>query len=121
MPKLEISSLNQKAVLYTLSRYDADGDVVLSNPVELSVRKELGSPLAINPIGATIEFDVALWVDQEITLGSVVWLGALADLPGVPTNLKEVVDYREMPDIKGRNFERIILLNAWNNTLPTVS
>jgi hypothetical protein len=84
MPALEKSSLEQKAVLWAFDSYGDDGE-----------------PVAI---------DASAQVDREIVAGGIMWLGEKDDLPSPVTDRFRVIGYSEIPDIKGREFYREVLL-----------
>jgi hypothetical protein len=63
-------------------------------------------------------------VDEDIDLGSLFWLGALADLPpgtswaDEENPLMEVATANKTPDLKGRVFRRTVGLTFWKGALP---
>ena len=119
MPSPETSHLNQKALLWAASGFDDYGaSTVGSVPTEIDVRWEWGKKEGINNQGDPIAWEATVVVDQEIAIGSVMWKGKRADYSTTETKMT-VVDYREVPDIKGRRFRRIVHLARLSNTLPT--
>jgi hypothetical protein len=117
---VEKLALKQKAVLWAFSTYDANGDPVVSAAEELSVRWEQRKTESIDAQGAPIALNAKADVDQDVTAGSIMWLGELRDLPTSPTDLHEVVDFNKIPDIKGREFKRTATLRKWKGTLPSI-
>lgn len=120
MPEIEVSSLHQKAVLWAYYDTDGNGEPRVSEPVEIDCRWEHVVSQMLSPQGEPIAVDGEVFVDRVIAVGSVLWKGALADLPATPTALKEVLAYVEVPDIKGRNYERSVLTRRFRESLPTV-
>ncbi len=109
MPGLEKSGLKQKAVLWAFSSYDDNGlPTVTSTGVEIKVRWEKGRHEATDSNSKPIAADGRLKVDREIAIGSELWMGELEDVPETLTNVHTVIDYQEVPDVKGRRFTRFI-------------
>lgn len=121
MPHFTVKHLKQRAVYYAFSHSGGDGDPIVSAGVEINCRREYKIPLTIEGEASTLTYDTMYWVASAVIVGSIIWFGAIADLPATPTDLKEVVFYGEIPGVKARRFERIILLNKWNDSLPTIS
>lgn len=118
MPVPELNGRHQKAVLWELAGPDVHNEPTVYNPEEISVRWEETRRESRDALGNTIIIDAAVMVAQEIPVGSIMWLGALADLPVTPTNLKQVVGYDDTPDIKNRVSQRNVMLMKFNDTLP---
>ena len=121
MGSISSSSLHQKAILWTANGYDDDGEHKVSAAVEVDVRWEEGRQETIDPQGNTIAIDAIVYINQEVAIGGVMWLGELADVPDTPTNLKEVVSYTQIPDIKNRNTLYAVSLMKLSNELPTIA
>ena len=120
MPDQEKSHLNQKAVLWVANGFSEDGKVKVNAAVEVNVRWEEISGEAGGQ-GNTITFDSRAAVDREAAVNDIMWLGNLRDVAASPTNLRKVVSYSKIPDVKGRSFRRTVLLNKFSNELPTVN
>lgn len=119
MGHMESDFRKQKAVLWAVSTTPTGfGRYKLSAAVELDVRWSERKHETTNVQGTTIIADVAVVVNQAVTVGSVMWKGLKKDLPTSPTNLYEVVAYNEVPDIKGRGFRRTVSLQRWGDELP---
>lgn len=115
----------QKAVLWSVSSTPTDyGRYKLNAAVQLDVRWEERKHETTNPQGTTILADAMLSVGQAVTVGSIMWKGRKSELPdpvtGV-TDLYEVVSYNEIPDLKGRGYERTVSLQKWSNELPELA
>lgn len=121
MPAIEVDELNQDAVLWPKASYDDYGERTIASTTgtAIKVRWEQGRSESKDAQGNTIAFDSEIAVDREIAIGSILWLGKLADLPSPPTNLREVVDYLEIPDIKNRHKRRIVRVMKLSNELPS--
>lgn len=122
MPSHTIRNRKQDAVLFTKSGYDAFGKPTVSDtPTKLKVRWEDRNEEVTDPQGNTIGTEATVVVDRAITIGSVLWKGSYDDLPddlSTLTDLKEVVTYSETPDVKGRNFRRVVRVVRYKNALP---
>jgi hypothetical protein len=120
MPAPELNGRHQKAVLWEKVGLDNYGNPTLdASPVEIVVRWEEGRSESIDDNGNPIGVDAQVIVAQEIPVGSIMWRGALANLPNPPTGLKQVISYNETPDIKGRVTFRKVSLVRYSETLPT--
>lgn len=127
MPSLEVSSLKQKAVLWSYAGTDRNGEPKVNVPIELSVRWEKGLSREITPNINPVAVVATVWVDRVVELGSMMRKGPMSDITGTgddvvnpPDAICEVVDYMETPDIKGRKYERVILLRSYADHLPAV-
>lgn len=118
MPPIETAGRHQKAVLWRADGFDAYGNVLLLDAHEIDVRWEEGRKEAVSPDGSPVAIDAYVVVDREVPIGSVLWLGALADLPSPPTNLKRVEFYLDVPDIKGRISHKTLALMKYSDDLP---
>lgn len=121
MPQ-ETDFLDQKAVLWLKSTYDAAGEQVVSEPIEISVRWEADRREILGPNETPIASTAVVMVDRNIPEGSIMWQGELTSLPDELTEgIHEVVAYSEVPDLKGRNFQRTVILAKYKGELPTVT
>ena len=120
MPALEASSLHQKAILWERTGWDANGEPVVSAPVEIACRWERVQREMLSEQDTTIAVDREVWVDQEIPVGSMLWEGELIDLPSPATDVLQVIAATKIPDIKGRDFERTVMVRRYKESLPTV-
>lgn len=126
MPAPETAYLTQAAVLWPIEGYDAYGKPKVSDEaVELEVRWETRRTQARDALGNPIMLDAMAIVDRVIAVGSIMALGELEDWGLVGTGnasetgeLMEVVNYMEVPDIKGRFSYREVGLKRWRDTLP---
>lgn len=121
MPALETDCREQFAVYEEATGKDDYNQQTRAAAVELKVRWELTRSQIIDAAGNTIAIDAFVVVDRVIVEGSTMWLGRLADYPDDPANLKEVVVYKEVPDIKGRNTRRTVLLRKYSDERMTAT
>lgn len=121
MPSPESANLVQRAVLWSFSNVDDYGNVVVNSPVEIRVRWEGATGQQLIPLTAS-EMDVAttVYVDRYIPLRSLLWFGRLRDVPSPVTELGEVKNYNDTPDIKGRSVLKTVSIIRYGNSLPIV-
>lgn len=120
----ELSDRFQKAVYWAKGGIDDYGEPTISAGVELDVRWERETNEVLDPNGETINTDVVMFVDQELTQGSIVWYGSEDDLPDdvtTTTDLYQVIAYEEIPDVKNRVASKVAYLKRFNDTLPAIS
>lgn len=118
---METSHLKQKAVLWAATGVDSYSEVKVSAAVEVPVRWETGQKEAIDPQGSTIALESTVYVDRVVAVGSILWLGKLVDVPGTPTNLRQVVIFKAVPDVKGRKFRYSVGVIKYSNELPALA
>ncbi len=123
MPSLEVSSLHQKAVLWTAAGLDDERVVTINAAIEISVRVERKRKESSNAQANPIATVLMVWVDREIAIGSIMWIGTLEawNTLSPKANLKQVIAYEEIPDIKGRESERIVTLQKFGDSLPALA
>lgn len=118
----ETKYLTEKAVLWVRTTFDEAGEPVVAEPIEIDVRWEADRREIIGPNDTPIAVTAVVMVDRNIPEGSMMWLGELADLPAeVTEGIQEVVAYSEVPDVKGREFQRTVMLAKYKGQLPTVT
>jgi hypothetical protein len=136
VPALEANFRSQVAVLWAWNgSYDAYGQPVPSSPpVEIAVRWNTMPTRreVLDSKGNTVALDATVVVNQVIAVGSLMWLGALAQWYGIGTGsagvsvegqqgagneLMVVKTYTEVPDIKGRqSFKTVGLMRFRGST-----
>lgn len=121
MPTPEDSHRNQKAVLWEVSGVDDYGRRTVSAAEEVMVRWESSTPQPSNPRSNAVHADAIAVVGQAIAVDSIMWLGALDDVADPPVDLMVVVDYSEVPDVKGRKIRRVVQLRRYSDSLPTIA
>ncbi len=118
---LETTELNQTAVLWPANGVDNYGEYKVDDPVQINVRWEEGQREALDSNGNPIGVDALVVVDQVIAVGSIMWEGLLEDVASPPVNLKQVVNFTAIPDLKGHEVRRTVLLIRYSNELPTLN
>lgn len=121
MPALETVALKQKAVLWSKNGDNTYGETKINAKIEIDSRWETTRQDTRNPERATTGFESIVYVDREIAIDSILWLGSIDDLPTTPTNLRQVKDYDEIPDIKSRNVQRFVTVVKFSNELPELA
>ena len=121
MPNPETDSLTQKAVWWEVTGKDRFNNPTLSAAVEINTRWEIGNKETIDPSNTTVAIDSTVILDRDVSVGDILRLGAEVDLPTPIDDLREVVDFRKVPDVKGRNFRRKALLIKHSGTLPNLT
>lgn len=121
---MEVACRFQKAVLWPARSYDAYGQVLRGGPEELEVRWVRGAFEETDPQGNTIAFEGTVVVDQEVPVGSLLWLGDVGDWYGTgsegdDTEVLQVVRRRTTPDLKARATRRTLGLMRWSDTLAS--
>lgn len=107
MPALEISDMMQKAVVWDASGYDEFGNPVVGNIREIRCRWENKKEDMLARDGTPLVVDAVVFVAVALTIGSNMWLGALADWAGTGSagyddDVMEVVSVKDIPDLKSR-------------------
>jgi hypothetical protein len=120
MPTVERVGLTQRAVMWAPSGVDNYGNTRVSSPVEILCGWPQVKTKPGNAQSDAVSRTEQLAVDRDIAIGSILWLGSLADLPDTPESLREVVSVTKTPDIKGRQFRYTVGLAAFSNSLPAV-
>ncbi len=123
MPALEQMDLNQVAVRWERTGTDPYGrPVVSSTGVQLAVRWNDKLGQMRDRDGNLVAYDAMVITDRALAIGDMMWLGALASLPGsgLPTgNLMEVTQYNMFKSLDGRNTRHESYVKRYTDTLPT--
>jgi len=117
---IETSDLHQRAVLWRFDGYDNHGQLIVSSSEEICVRWVENNREVVSKDGTTIVSTVQAIVDEDIPLGSILWLGELVDLPDSSTDLMEVISKATVPDLTIRETFREVSLIRYQDTLPTI-
>lgn len=121
MPNPESTHRKQKAVLRAASGFDDYGEAKVTAAVEIDVRWENRRDEVLDANGNTIGVDATVVVNQDIAIGSIMWLGLLKNFSAPFTNLMEVVTFNKVPDIKGRKFRRVVNLIRYSDQIPATA
>lgn len=124
MPAQEVSRLHQLAVLWEASTsdpFDLHGEPQVGAAAEINTRWERAQIQSVDVDGTPIAISDTIFVEQDIEVGSIVRLGAIADLPDpVEDGLVQVLQFEKAPDIKGRKYTRALQVRKWRDALPTI-
>jgi len=121
MPQMEISDLHQRAVYQAANGFNNYGEPKVDAAVEICVRWETRRKEITDSDGNTIALESNAIVDREIKVGSTLWLGELTDYPSPPTDLRRVMTYTEIPDVKNRIARRTVGMIKLSDTLPDLN
>lgn len=121
MPTPERVDRGQYAVLWEANGYDRDGQVKVKSPRQIDVGWESGRREAIDDNAEPIASSATVDVNEEIPVHSLMRLGKLANLPDDLNKLHQVIDYNEVPDVKGDELQRTVTLTRWKKPLPTIA
>lgn len=124
MPSIEADELDQVAVLWEYESQTRKGETKVSSPVEVDVRWITGSRQVTNSQGRPISVDAQAVVDRDMTVGSILWLGSLADYhrdPADEQRLMEVASFRNVPDLKNREDRKSVGLTFYKGVAPEVA
>lgn len=121
MPDPETSDLLQKATYWSATgNIDKNGKpTVTATEIQINVRWLLTKDEIIDSFGTVVGFDELAIVDRVIPIHSILWLGKLEDLPSPLVDLREVIDFKEIPDALNRVFKRTVKMIRFGNRLPT--
>jgi hypothetical protein len=119
VPPIERSHRRQKAVLWApLPGVDNYGERRVTAPREILVRWTDTLASAGGTQGGSAPHDATVIVGEEIPVGSIMWLGALADWSPAAGGLMQVVRYGKTPDVKNRFVARQVALRRYSDKLP---
>lgn len=121
MTSLESSSRYQDAVLWTFSGRDEMGEPILSEPEEICVRWQTKRTEMKDAMGNKVVVDALVHVNQEILIGSQMWLGELSYWLGTGSaghddEVMTVVVFHKAGDVKGRCYRRVVGLRKFKDT-----
>lgn len=119
----ETTGRDQKVVYWPAadSYTDSGRRKVSSSYSELDVRWEEKKRQTTNANGEVISLDAMAVVNQDITPGSIFWVGETDDLPDPVTDvtdLYEVVFFNKVPSLKSNVYRRTVDLRKYGDVLP---
>lgn len=130
MPPPERAYLKQRAVLWRMTGYNAQGlPTLATQSEEIKCRFDERRTEKLGPKGVPIAVDGMMVVEVDIAVGSQVWLGSHDDLAASVTGTGEgpelipesgvmdVVTFTKTPDLRGRHHSRVIGLKRNSDTL----
>lgn len=119
MPDLESIDRPRKAVLWPATGVDGFGQPTVGAPVELDVMWNGVTREVRDPNGNSVTIDATVHVDRAVAKGSIMWLGALTDVPTPVVDAMQVWTYNGTEDLKGRLTTHWVLLMRFKGQLPT--
>lgn len=88
---------------------DAHGKDVYAEPIEIKVRWEDRQERDISPLtGEEVMVRSTIYVDRDMTLGGVLWLGLLVDAPNTPPEHNKIKVVRSIPNKRALKFVRTV-------------
>jgi hypothetical protein len=128
MPPLETKDRKQDAVLLPAllvngyPRANRKGEILLGAPTAIKVRWCWEKKESMNAKGEPVTIEAHAVVDRLVVVGSIMWLGKLANYVGTggdAVEFMQVVDYQQATDIKNRDTRRLVQLMRYRGVLPT--
>lgn len=124
MPQ-ETAFLRQKAVLWTASGFDENGQpTVGATPTQVCCRWNRVRRQARDPKGNPITITAEVVVKQDVEPGSIMYEGSLEQYQAETSGqapLLEVVTFNHTPDLKNRAKYRQLSLMAYRGSLPSTT
>lgn len=100
----------QWAVYWAPIGLDKNNKYIYDEPVEIRCRWDERTERDFNTIGEEVNVKATVYVDREVALGGVLWLGLLVDSPSTPPEHNKIKIYRITPNRKASEFLRIARL-----------
>lgn len=137
MPDISVALAWQVGVLWVAKGPDRNGQVAVSaSPFEVNWRLNKNRAEVIGPDGNVLRVEMSALIGgrldgtplipQRVNVGSVMWLGRIANLPsggdyfGQLEELLQVKGYVETPDVKARYSTRTVGLMRLRDSYPTM-
>ncbi len=111
----------QDAVVWKFAGSDNEGQVTVSSPIGMKVRIEEITRETLDSKGNTVTTFMSINVSSDVPVGSLVWLGKKSALPTTVTGILQVIDRDNIPDIKGRNFDRWVGVQRFGDRQPVIA
>jgi hypothetical protein len=127
MPPIELEARYEKAVLWEPPSSDIKQDDYgasrITPPAEVRVQWVTDKRRIQDVFGTTVNVDAMAVVAQEVKVGSLMWLGELADWTGTGSGgqddeVMKVVSSSTQRDIKGRVTRRTVALQKFGDDVP---
>jgi len=100
----------QKAVYWAPTGRDQENRYLYDDPVEIKCRWDERYERDFNMYGEEIDIRSTVYVDREVALGGVLWLGLLVDAPDTPPEHQKIKVIREHPNMRATEKLRIARL-----------
>ena len=123
MPPLERQNLHDRAILWTKTGDDYQGEPIISDPVEIACRWEDRKSQSMNAENTLIGLDATVHVRQDVAVDSLMMKGTLSDITGTGFDdpnpeIMQVKTVQKMTDLKGRVTKRQLGLQRFRGKLP---
>ncbi len=100
-------NLRQVATYWATGAPDGFGGLSLSAPVPIKCRWEDRTELIRSPNSGEITTTARVYVDQDVDIEGYLFLGSsVVTDPTTVAGAREIRDFKRLPDIRGRIFER---------------
>lgn len=122
MPPQEHAFLFDKAVIWELAGVDSENEPTILTPYEISVRWDDSTGKILDATGQLVNFDAQVMAAEDYPLGSIFWLGLLADLPDPVTgiDLYRSIFREATRDIRNVDTSYLYSLKRFHQTLPDI-
>ncbi len=104
----------QKAVYWSPGSINRFGRASMNDPVEIDCRWEASRVMFLNLQGEEQMSEAVVFVDRDVEVSGMLWLGVLGDAPNDPTldnDAFEISKQDKLPDLKVRRFLRTTFLS----------
>lgn len=123
-PIIITTGLTDKTVAWVTSGVSNElGQQQVLGPDEIWSRWELGTRLISDALVESYNAAGIVYLGEPLAVGTLLWKGSLAELPVPPvslTGLFKIVEYREIPDRKGRRVRLSAIVAETKEVLPDV-
>ena len=121
MPGAEKRDMHQTAVFWEFAGNNPDGEPVLYNPEEISVRWVENIIEGSDPRSTQSSSKITVNFTRQLSVDSLLRLGTLAESVAAGNdNLKQVMKSGAVPDLKNRRSTFTMELISFNDRLPTL-
>jgi hypothetical protein len=120
-PAQELAFLFDDVVVWLSAGVNRDNEEVILTPYQINARWDNNLRQMRDTTGKLVNTDVVAFVDEDIPMGSIMWLGIFQDLPNPVTDLFKVISINSTDDI--RNVDettRELGLVRYKNVLPQI-
>ncbi len=121
-----LTNINKSArarAFWSYIRPSREDEPLVAAPIQIPVRWEEGQHEIADAMGNLLTVDVLMASNQDIPLNSILWEGALSDLPSPPTiplRIYEMVIRIHAHDIKYRFTRYEFGLRRYKNAVPKI-
>lgn len=90
----------QKAVYWHLTGFDLNNKAIYDHPLEIKCRWDDRWERDVLDDGEEVDIRSTVYVDRDVVVGGVLWLGLLVDSPDVPPTHNRIKIIRKHPNIR---------------------